>query len=216
MIYNSLRKRIYTSILLLLLVYLIFKFSFILIYTLIVLGTISCIEFFNLIQKNKWDRFISLLVNCLFAIYILIYCIFFFYFTALIHLKIILIVLLLSCVASDIGGFVFGKIFKGPKLTKISPKKTISGSIGSLICSGVIFSILIFYFTKNFEFTYLLIGILISFACQLGDLLFSYLKRRVRFKDTGNFLPGHGGVLDRIDGTLIGIPFGFLIMGLIL
>ena len=216
MIYNSLRKRIYTSILLLLLVYLIFKFSFILIYTLIVLGTISCIEFFNLIQKNKWDRFISLLVNCLFALYILIYCIFFFYFTDLIHLKIILIVLLLSCVASDIGGFVFGKIFKGPKLTKISPKKTISGSIGSLIFSGVIFSILIYYFTKNFEFTYLLIGTLISFACQLGDLLFSYLKRRVRLKDTGNFLPGHGGVLDRIDGTLIGIPFGFLIMGLIL
>ena len=62
----------------------------------------------------------------------------------------------------------------------------------------------------------MLIGILISFACQLGDLLFSYLKRRVRLKDTGNFLPGHGGVLDRIDGTLIGIPFGFLIMGLIL
>ena len=151
-----------------------------------------------------------------FTVYIFIFCIFFFYFTALIQLKIILLVILLSCIASDIGGFIFGKIFQGPKLTKISPNKTISGSFGSLIFSGGVYSILIYYFTKNFELSYILIGTLISVSCQVGDLFFSYLKRRVNLKDTGNFLPGHGGVLDRIDGILIGLPFGFLIMGIIL
>ena len=127
-----------------------------------------------------------------------------------------LLILLLSCVASDVGGFTFGKIFQGPKLTKISPKKTISGSIGSLLITGFVFSTLIYYFTRNFEIKFLLVGILISVVCQLGDLFFSYLKRRVRLNDTGNFLPGHGGILDRIDSILLGIPFGFLIMGIIL
>ncbi len=216
MISVSLKKRIFTSLLLLILVFLIFKFSFLLVYTLIILGTVSCVEFFSIIQKNKWNKINIFFVNCIFTVYIFIFCIFFFYFTALVQLKIILLVILLSCIASDIGGFIFGKIFQGPKLTKISPNKTISGSFGSLIFSGGVYSILIYYFTKNFELSYILIGTLISVSCQVGDLFFSYLKRRVNLKDTGNFLPGHGGVLDRIDGILIGLPFGFLIMGIIL
>ena len=216
MIASTFKKRLITSILLLLLVFLIFKFSIIMVYTLIVFGTISCVEFFSLIQKNKWERKIVFLINLIFFIYIFIFCIFFFYFTGLIHLKIMLLILLLSCVASDVGGFTFGKIFQGPKLTKISPKKTISGSIGSLLITGFVFSTLIYYFTRNFEIKFLLVGILISVVCQLGDLFFSYLKRRVRLNDTGNFLPGHGGILDRIDSILLGIPFGFLIMGIIL
>lgn len=216
MIASTFKKRLITSILLLLLVFLIFKFSIIMVYTLIVFGTISCVEFFSLIQKNKWERKIVLFINLIFFIYIFIFCIFFFYFTGLIHLKIMLLILLLSCVASDVGGFTFGKIFQGPKLTKISPKKTISGSIGSLLITGFVFSTLIYYFTRNFEIKFLLVGILISVVCQLGDLFFSYLKRRVRLNDTGNFLPGHGGILDRIDSILLGIPFGFLIMGIIL
>ena len=216
MIASTFKKRLITSILLLLLVFLIFKFSIIMVYTLIVFGTISCVEFFSLIQKNKWERKIVFFINLIFFIYIFIFCIFFFYFTGLIHLKIMLLILLLSCVASDVGGFTFGKIFQGPKLTKISPKKTISGSIGSLLITGFVFSTLIYYFTRNFEIKFLLVGILISVVCQLGDLFFSYLKRRVRLNDTGNFLPGHGGILDRIDSILLGIPFGFLIMGIIL
>ncbi len=216
MIESTFKKRLITSILLLLLVFLIFKFSIIMVYTLIVFGTISCVEFFSLIQKNKWERKIVFFINLIFFIYIFIFCIFFFYFTGLIHLKIMLLILLLSCVASDVGGFTFGKIFQGPKLTKISPKKTISGSIGSLLITGFVFSTLIYYFTRNFEIKFLLVGILISVVCQLGDLFFSYLKRRVRLNDTGNFLPGHGGILDRIDSILLGIPFGFLIMGIIL
>ena len=54
-----------------------------------------------------------------------------------------------------------------------------------------------------------------SISCQLGDLFFSYLKRKAKVKDSGNFLPGHGGVLDRLDGILLGIPFGFLTLTLI-
>ena len=117
MIASTFKKRLITSILLLLLVFLIFKFSIIMVYTLIVFGTISCVEFFSLIQKNKWERKIVFFINLIFFIYIFIFCIFFFYFTGLIHLKIMLLILLLSCVASDVGGFTFGKIFQGPKLS---------------------------------------------------------------------------------------------------
>ena len=112
--------------------------------------------------------------------------------------------------ASDIGGFLFGKILKGPKLTKISPNKTISGAIGSLIFSSFSILIMIYYLTKSFDPYILLIGCIISISCQIGDLFFSYLKRKSFLKDSGNFLPGHGGILDRIDGMLLGIPIGFL------
>tara|TARA_B100001093_G_C26653668_1_gene938626 strand:- start:567 stop:992 length:426 start_codon:yes stop_codon:yes gene_type:complete len=134
----------------------------------------------------------------------------FFSFSNFFQLKILLFSLLFGCVASDIGGFVFGRIFKGPRLTKISPNKTISGAIGSLIFTCIIVSVSIFYFTKNFSYLILIISVMTSIGCQLGDLFFSYLKRKAKLKDTGNFLPGHGGVLDRLDGIFIGIPLGFI------
>ena len=117
---------------------------------------------------------------------------------------------LVTCVASDIGGFTFGKIFKGPKLTKISPNKTISGAIGSLIFSSLLILMLTYYLTKSFDLYTIIIGCIISISCQIGDLFFSFLKRKSFLKDSGNFLPGHGGILDRIDGILLGIPVGFL------
>ena len=126
----------------------------------------------------------------------------------LLQFKIIIFILLAGCIASDIGGFVFGKIFKGARLTKISPKKTISGSFGSIISSSIVMLSLIYYFTKMISLNLLMISIFTSIFCQLGDLLFSYLKRKAKLKDTGNFLPGHGGVLDRVDGILLGVPFG--------
>ena len=134
----------------------------------------------------------------------------FFFFSHIMHLKILLFSLLFGCIASDIGGFVFGKIFKGPKLTKISPNKTISGAIGSLIFTCIIFSGLIFYYTNNFSYKIILISIITSIACQFGDLFFSLLKRKAKLKNTGNLFPGHGGVLDRLDGIFFGIPIGFL------
>ena len=118
--------------------------------------------------------------------------------------------ILLTCVASDVGGFIFGKIFKGPKLTKISPKKTISGAIGSLIFSSLFILMLTYYLTKSFDLYIVIIGCIISISCQIGDLFFSFLKRKSFVKDTGNLLPGHGGILDRVDGILLGIPVGFL------
>ena len=124
--------------------------------------------------------------------------------------KFILVVLLIGCVASDIGGYLLGKILKGPKLTKISPNKTFSGAIGSFILSCTCFSSLIYYETKVLNFTIVVIGLMISLFCQLGDLFFSYLKRKADVKDTGSFLPGHGGILDRLDGIFFGVPLGFL------
>ena len=134
----------------------------------------------------------------------------FLYFSNFFHLKIIIFSLLLSCVASDIGGFVFGKTFKGRKITKISPNKTYAGSIGSVIFSMVVFSGSIFFFTNNFSYIILIIAIITSIACQFGDLFFSFLKRKAKIKDTGNFLPGHGGILDRLDGIFLGMPIGFI------
>ena len=119
-------------------------------------------------------------------------------------------VILIGCIGSDIGGFIFGNLFKGAKLTNISPNKTISGAIGSVIFSCIFISGIIFYFTQNFNPKILIIGIITSIFCQLGDLFFSFLKRKAKIKDTGNLLPGHGGILDRIDGILLGVPFGYL------
>lgn len=119
---------------------------------------------------------------------------------------------------SDIGGFVFGKIFKGPKLTKISPNKTYSGVLGCFvfsICFGFFFILYLDQFFQNrwqfnsFE-TFLLI-VIISFINQLGDLIISYFKRLNNVKNTGNILPGHGGMLDRIDGIIFTIPCSYLI-----
>ena len=120
---------------------------------------------------------------------------------------------ILVCASTDIGGFSFGKIFKGPKLTKISPNKTYSGMIGSFFLS--IISALIYtnyygliYWTDNLL---LIAVILISFISQLGDLTFSYFKRKSKIKNTGKIIPGHGGLLDRIDGMLFAIPFSYIL-----
>ena len=115
------------------------------------------------------------------------------------------------CVASDLGGILFGKVFKGKKLTKISPNKTISGSIGSYFLS-FIFMIAYYFLFNDFEIIFLIIlTFIISTISQLGDLLISFLKRKARVKNTSNLLPGHGGLLDRIDGIIFGAPLGFLI-----
>jgi phosphatidate cytidylyltransferase len=109
---------------------------------------------------------------------------------------------------SDLGGLTFGKIFKGKKLTKISPNKTISGSIGSFIFS---ISLIPFFYKSQIDQNLLnifLITIIISLTSQSGDLFISFLKRKAKVKDTSDLLPGHGGVLDRIDGIIFAIPLG--------
>jgi len=124
------------------------------------------------------------------------------------------------CVFSDIGGYVFGKIFGGKKLTKISPNKTVSGSIGSFILSYIGFFLIYFYSNDlifvRLKFEILIfIPLIISSICQLGDLFISYYKRKAKVKNTGNLIPGHGGLLDRIDGSIFALPIGFIIISLL-
>ena len=204
------KKRFLTSISLLLLIFLFLSSDFVLIYSLIVLGVLSIIEFLNLSKKIFDNRLYLLLANFSFIFYIFIFCFLFIFFSNFIQLKILLILLIFICAASDIGGFIFGKIFKGPKLTKISPNKTISGSLGSLFLSILVMFIFGYFLTKNINFNLILVAVITSVFCQLGDLVFSYLKRKAKIKDTGNFLPCHGGILDRVDGILIGFPIGFI------
>ena len=209
MISKNLKKRIITSLFLLSLFILMFVFNEILIFSLIIFGVISILEFIDITRKI-FNRFLELIIsNSIFVIYVFMFCIITVYFSNILFLKIIFFSLFLSCITSDIGGYVFGKTFKGPKLTKISPNKTVSGSIGSLILSCLTFSISIYFFTNSFNYITLLIGIITSIGCQMGDLFFSFLKRKAKIKDTGNFLPGHGGVLDRLDGIFFGVPAGF-------
>ncbi len=210
MMFNKIKKRIYTSIFLILLVVLISQYTFFLIYSLIILGTLSLIEFYNLVNRIFKNRFYFILLSITFSIYVLVFCILFFYFSQFIQLKIIIYILLLCCISSDIGGFIFGKIFKGKKLTKISPKKTVSGAIGSLVLGVITVFLLFNFFLKEFYIQGILIGLITSLACQIGDLFFSFLKRKAKLKDTSNFLPGHGGILDRLDGIYFGIPIGMI------
>ena len=210
MITNNLKKRIFTSLLLFILFFLIYNFNFFLIYSLIVLGVLSLIEFYNAIDKIIKSKLLTLSVNSIFSIFVSVFCYLFLFFSFNAQLKLILFIILLGCIFSDIGGYLFGKTFGGPKLTKISPNKTIAGSVGSLLISATTVFVLFFIFFGIYSLNILFVGLITSLACQMGDLFFSYLKRKSSIKDTGNILPGHGGILDRIDGILLGIPVGLL------
>jgi len=129
----------------------------------------------------------------------------------------LIILILLICISTDIGGYLFGKIFKGPKLTKFSPKKTYTGMIGSFLLPIFllfILSFLSFAFNGlyNFNFEILIFTLLLSAVSQLGDIFISYFKRLAKIKDTGKIIPGHGGLLDRIDGMIFAIPFSYILI----
>ena len=213
MISKNLKLRLYTSLILLSLILLSIKFSFLLIYILIIFGVLSIIESLAIIEKLFNKKFYKYLLSIFLILYIFSFCYFFFIFSNFLQLKIILFCLLIGCVASDVGGFIFGKLFKGPKITKISPNKTYAGAIGSILLTSFVVSILFIIFIGKFNYNVFVLSIITSLGCQIGDLFFSYLKRKVKIKDTGNILPGHGGILDRVDGILIGIPSGFLSLG---
>ena len=121
------------------------------------------------------------------------------------------IVILLICISTDIGGYIFGKLFKGPKLTKISPKKTYSGVIGgyllSIIFLNLFFNSSYYLYPQEMTSNIFLLILLISTVSQLGDIIISYFKRLSKIKDTGKIIPGHGGILDRIDGMIFAFPF---------
>ena len=214
MINKNLKKRFYTSITLLILILLIIKYNAALVFVLLVFGVVSLLEFMSLINKIKFNKFYSLISNIFFTIYLFLFCSIFFLLSNFLQLKIIIFILLLGCIASDIGGFIFGKIFKGPKLTRISPNKTYAGALGSIILTITVLSCAIYFFTNNLSYVVIIIAIITSIACQIGDLFFSFLKRKAKVKDTGDFLPGHGGILDRLDGILLGVPIGMFFLSI--
>ena len=130
---------------------------------------------------------------------------------------ILFLFVIVICISTDVGGYLFGKILKGPRLTRISPNKTISGMIGSYILSIISTIFFIYIYKQFFQLTLQLniqifiLTILISSISQIGDILISYFKRLSKIKNSGNLIPGHGGILDRIDGMLFAFPFSFLI-----
>ncbi len=124
--------------------------------------------------------------------------------------KIYLLMIISICICTDIGGYCFGKLFKGKKLTKISPNKTYSGAIGSYI-SALLIPTVLFKNLISIEIIFFVVFI-VSTISQIGDLFISYFKRKANLKDTGFILPGHGGLLDRFDGMIFAIPSGILLL----
>tara|TARA_A100001011_G_scaffold391571_1_gene477306 strand:- start:6606 stop:7271 length:666 start_codon:yes stop_codon:yes gene_type:complete len=209
-------KRFISSIILIpLCLFFIFKGSFFFVSFILVLFLLSIYEWYFLAKKRKYlvPGFLLLSLSFILA-----------YFLRKNGLTEFMIIILI-CIFTDIGGYTFGKLFKGPKLTKISPNKTYSGLIGSLITSLLAFICLIMYSKWNseqfeinlnfFELSYSIqnftLVILISLVSQSGDIIISYFKRLAKVKNTGNLIPGHGGILDRIDGMIFVFPSVFII-----
>ena len=138
----------------------------------------------------------------------------------------IFIFIVIICIFTDIGGYVFGKIFKGPRLIKISPNKTYAGMIGSFIFSLIagyiytqfenLFTLFELFILQTNDLIYMMIVLVISATSQIGDLIISYFKRLAKVKDTGKLLPGHGGLLDRVDGIIFAIPFSYLLFNFLI
>ena len=226
---QNLLNRIFTSIILLSLLFFVnFSNQYIFILSILILGTIICIEANNIFLRLagfesskdmmlKKFNFKFLTLNLITFIYVFfIFCnlsfeiysnegsIFFLY-------------LLCVCFFTDIGGYVFGKIIGGKKLSKISPNKTISGTIGSFLFSLLPLILLLNfnYLDLEFNINNITFCLLISLISQLGDLFISYLKRKSKIKDTGKILPGHGGILDRVDGIIFAVPFSYILLKII-
>ena len=199
---KELIKRIISSIILLpLSFYFIIQGSFGLIFFTVVCFIISSYEW-SMMTKNKSYKiygFIFLIITfyTFYSLSIDVFPVFF---------------VILICASTDIGGYLFGKLFKGPKLTKISPNKTYAGMIGgyflSLITLTVITNIIDYPGTP---IQFFLITILISTVSQIGDIIVSYFKRLSKIKNTGKLIPGHGGLLDRIDGMIFAFPIYYLV-----
>jgi phosphatidate cytidylyltransferase len=197
---------------------LMFFYSFIMIISSIIIGLICWIEFYALISKIfKKNNIKSKILRFFYKSFSLLYLsvLVFFVISAMLiysNLYYVLIYSLLVAIMSDIGGLLIGKTFKGKKLSKISPNKTISGALGSFIFSLLLIPFFLEFFINYNSLIIILFTLTISFASQLGDLLISLVKRKAKVKNTSDLLPGHGGILDRIDGIIFSIPVGFLLL----
>ena len=217
---SELQKRTFTSIVLIFLLTLMYLYSFVMISALIVIAIIIWVEFYALIskiiKKNKFkDKFLRFFYKAISLLYLLLIVFLIFTIESFYpNQKIYLLYVILVAILSDIGGLIIGKTFKGKKLTKISPNKTISGSVGSFVFSIILIP---FFYEDLIEFNFLImiiISLTISFISQAGDLFISYVKRKAKVKDTSDMLPGHGGFLDRVDGIIFAIPIGLILFNL--
>ena len=215
----ELQKRLLTSLLLLMIIFSYLKNSIVLFFVFLAINYFSLIEINNLFKsifkKKNQLYFFSFLAS---VIYISIFSLIIWNFLIPFNNNAIitLIFLILICISTDIGGFIFGKLVGGKKLTQISPNKTYSGVFGSFFLS-ITFGYFYYIFYKTyliFEVNYLILIAIISLISQIGDLIISFLKRKAKIKDTGSILPGHGGILDRIDGILFALPFGIILISI--
>ena len=212
---NNFSQRIVTSLILLLILSITLFFNkYILLFGLILCSLVLFIEFNNL-TKKIWKKKKSTIARI--NIISLLFLVIFIYVSYEFYNKLLLFIISI-CIFSDTGGYIVGNLIGGKKLTKISPKKTISGSVGSFIFS--LFPIIIFWMYQNiiqvnFSIEYYLklipVCLFLCLICQLGDLFISYFKRMANVSDTGSILPGHGGLLDRIDGVIFVIPTAYII-----
>jgi len=223
---NELNKRIITSVIsFIIFLLIIYSHSSVFGISLLIFAFVICIEFKNILIKLVGGLYLpSAKFNSKFFV---LMCIPFFYMFFIFGLSTFdiykiegptfFLFIISICFFTDIGGYVVGKTIGGKKLTKISPNKTLSGSIGSFIFS--IIPLIIFININNFqlklEIKTVILCLLISLVSQIGDLFISFLKRKAEIKDTGNILPGHGGLLDRTDGIIFAIPFSKLLLNII-
>jgi len=223
-------KRLITSIVLLsLFIFINFSHQYIFILSILIIGLIICIEANNLFSKlltnkNSKKNFSKNKLNTNFIILnIITFSYIFFIFCNLsyeIHRSespIFFLYIISICFFTDIGGYIFGKIIGGKKLSKISPNKTIAGAIGSFILSIIplIIALNFNFLDLEFNLTNIIFCLLISLISQIGDLFISLIKRKAEIKDTGNLLPGHGGILDRMDGIIFAVPFSYILIKLL-
>ena len=205
---NEILKRTLSSIILLLLTFFcIIKGSYLFIILLIAIFFISSLEWHNM-SKQKSYYYIGFIY-----LFFSLFCVYKLRFDFTNDASLFLLITII-CILTDIGGFIFGKAFKGPKLTKYSPNKTYSGLFGSFFLS---FSIIPINFFFNFLndinlITLMIFTLIVSAISQLGDIFISYFKRSSNIKDTGKIIPGHGGLLDRIDGMIFAFPIAYLMI----
>tara|TARA_A100001234_G_C12569460_1_gene361098 strand:- start:356 stop:1003 length:648 start_codon:yes stop_codon:yes gene_type:complete len=208
---NELFKRIFSSIILLpVTFFIIIKGSYLFNFFILICFFLTAHEWH--IMSKKKPFYISGFIFLVFSFY------------SIYHLRndfggdyIYFLIITLICISTDIGGYTFGKIIKGPKLTKISPKKTYSGMIGGYLLSIVFLSIFFnssYFFANKLDLSlkWLIFIFAVSTISQLGDIVISYFKRLTNIKDTGKIIPGHGGLLDRIDGMIFAYPFSYIIL----
>jgi len=199
---SNLLKRLISSLILIpIVIFLIIQGSYLLLLFTLLCFFISCYEWYYL-TKNQLYKIHG---------YLLIFFSFYSFYMLSSDTSLVFFVILI-CISTDVGGYFFGNLFKGPKLTKISPNKTYAGMFGSYILSILSFIIIIYYVDNSFSSKqYILLVILISTISQIGDLIISYFKRLAKVKDTGKILPGHGGLLDRIDGMIFTFPLVYIV-----